>query len=387
MNNSTVPSFEFATAGKIIFGRGTLAQLAPAAASLGKHALVITGRKTERAKPVFDLLAGAGIAVEFFSVGNEPTVQNVLDAVELARSAKCDMVVAFGGGSVLDLSKSVAALITNPGSPFDYLEVIGKAQPLTVRPAPCIAVPTTSGTGSEVTKNAVILSPDDHVKVSIRHPWMLPALAIVDPECTLSMPPAVTASTGLDALTQLIEAFICIRANPVTDGFCREGLPRIIRSLRRAYENGADLDAREEMSLASLFGGLALANAGLGVVHGFSSPLGGMFSAPHGMVCAAILPYAMRANLNAIQERAPESIALARLTEFGKLTGGQTAADGIQWLITLCQDLNVPALSKFGITENNFPVLVEKAMTASSTQGNPVKLTAEELYQILLDAL
>ena len=385
-SNTPIHSFEFATVGKIIFGNGTLAQAAPAAASFGKRALVVTGKKSERAKPLIDLLKKENVAAELFAVDGEPTVQNVCAAVELARSTKCELVIAFGGGSVIDLSKAVSALMTNPGDLFDYLEVIGKAQPLTVRPAPCIAIPTTAGTGSEVTKNAVILSPEHRVKVSLRHPWLLPAVAIVDPECTLSMPPAVTALTGLDALTQLLEAFICIRANPLTDGFCREGLPRIIRSLRRACAAGDDLSAREEMSLASLFGGLALANAGLGVVHGFSSPAGGMFSAPHGMVCAALLPYAMRANLAAVKARAPESAALARFTEFGKMTGGTTAEDGIQWLITLCRDLNVPALSKLGITENDFPVLIEKTLAASSTKGNPVQLTAGEIQQMLSEA-
>ena len=266
-------TFEFSTAGRIIFGNGTLAQAAPAAAGFGRRALVVTGRNTDRARPLLDALKKENVGAELFTVGGEPTVAEVLEAVERARSARCDLVIGFGGGSVIDLAKAAAALMTNPGDPFDYLEVIGKGLPLINRPAPCIAIPTTAGTGAEVTKNAVLASPEHKVKVSIRHPLMMPVLAIVDPECTLSMPPAVTAATGLDALTQLLEAFITKKANPMTDGFCREGLPRAVRSLRRAFENGSDLPAREEMVLASLFGGLALANAGLGAVHGFAGSL------------------------------------------------------------------------------------------------------------------
>lgn len=380
-------TFEFSTAGRILFGSGTLAQAAPAAAGLGRRALVVTGRNTDRARPLLDALKKENVGTELFLVGGEPTVADVLKAVELARSAQCDLVIGFGGGSVIDLAKAAAALMTNPGDPFDYLEVIGKGLPLRERPAPCIAIPTTAGTGAEVTKNSVLASPEHRVKVSIRHPLMMPVLAIVDPECTLSMPPAVTAATGLDALTQLLEAFISKKANPMTDGFCREGLPLVVRSLRRAFENGADLKAREEMALASLFSGLALANAGLGAVHGFSGPIGGMFDAPHGMVCAALLPHVMKANLAALRVRQPESPALAKLTEFAQLTGGSEAEDGIKWIAGLCRDLQVPPLSALGVAEKDFSALVANAQRASSMKTNPVELTERELTQILHAAL
>ena len=380
-------TFEFATAGRILFGSGTLAQAAPAAAGLGRRALVVTGRNTDRTRPLLDALKKENVGTELFPVGGEPTVADVIKAVERARATQCDLVIGFGGGSVIDLAKAAAALMTNPGDPFDYLEVIGKGLPLTERPAPCIAIPTTAGTGAEVTKNSVIASPEHRVKVSIRHPLMMPVLAIVDPECTLSMPPAVTAAGGLDALTQLLESFISKKANSMTDGFCREGLPLVVRSLRRAFENGSDLKAREEMALASLFSGLALANAGLGAVHGFSGPIGGMFDAPHGMVCAALLPHVMKANLTALRARQPESPALERLTEFAQLSGGATAEDGIKWIAGLCRDLRAPTLSAFGVAEKDFPVLVENAQRASSMKTNPVELTAEELTQILHVAL
>ncbi|QHI69563.1 iron-containing alcohol dehydrogenase [Tichowtungia aerotolerans] len=371
--------FEFATAGKIIFGNGTLKQAAPVAAVFGRKALVVTGRDTDRAAPLMDALAALGINCEMFAVSGEPTVELACQASQFA----VDVVIGFGGGSVIDLAKAAAALMSNPGDPLDYLEVIGKGQPLTERAVPCIAIPTTAGTGAEVTKNAVLASPEHKVKVSMRHPFMIPDLAIVDPECTLSMPPAVTASTGLDALTQLLEAFISKKATPVTDGFCREGLPRAVRSLRRVFENGDDLAAREDMALASLFGGLALANAGLGAVHGFAGPVGGMFSAPHGMVCAALLPHVMKVNLAALREREPNVQTLERFDEFSRMTGGSKAEDGISWLAGLCRDLQVPALSTFGITEADFPVIVEKSKNASSMKGNAVELSDAQLTHIL----
>jgi len=369
-------NFEFSTANRIIFGNGTLAQAAPAAAQFGRRALVVTSGNTERARPLLDALKKEGVAFEIFPLAGEPTVEDAKQAA----AAKYDLVIGFGGGSVIDLAKAAAALMTNPGDPLDYLEVIGKGLPLKNRPAPCIAIPTTAGTGAEVTKNAVLASPEHKVKVSMRHPLMIPDLAIVDPECTLSMPPSVTAATGLDALTQLLEAFICKKANPLTDGFCREGLPRAVRSLRRAFENGSDIKVREEMALASLFGGLALANAGLGAVHGFAGPLGGMFNAPHGMVCAALLPHVMRANFSAMGD-------LSRLEEFAVMTGGKNAEDGINWLTGLCRDLQVPPLSSFGITKSDFPAIVEKSKSASAMKGNPVELTEKELTGILTSAL
>ncbi|MDK2857185.1 MAG: hypothetical protein PWQ89_304 [Verrucomicrobiota bacterium] len=379
-------TFEFATAGRIVFGCGKLAQAAPAAAGFGRSALVVTGRHVERARPLLDALSKEGVDSKPFPVSGEPSVETARQAAQCARETDCDLVIGFGGGSVIDLAKAAAALMTNPGDPLDYLEVIGKGRSLTERPAPSIAIPTTAGTGAEVTKNAVLASPEHRVKVSMRNPLMIPDLAIIDPENMLSMPPAVTASTGLDALTQLLEAFISKKANPLTDGFCREGLPRAVRALRRAFENGSDIKAREEMALASLFGGLALANAGLGAVHGFAGPLGGMFAAPHGIVCAALLPHVMKINLMALRERAPESYSLNRLTEFARLTGGSSAEEGIEWLSGLCRDLQVPPLSGLGVTEKDFRELVEKSQNASSMKGNPVELTDQELMRILQES-
>ena len=356
---------------------------------MGRRALVITGQSVTRAAEVIDGLGDASLGVTVFHVELEPTTELVRAGVQAGREAACDVVIGLGGGSVLDTGKAVAALLTNSGDVFDYLEVIGRAQPLPLPPLPYIAAPSTAGTGTEVTRNAVLLSPEHRVKVSLRSPLMLPRLAVIDPELTHSMPPGVTASTGLDALTQVMEPFVSNRANPLTDAVCREGLARVARSLRRAY-TGGDPAAREDMCVASLCGGLALANARLGAVHGFAGPLGGMFPAPHGAVCARLLPFVMETNVRALQSRAPDSPALARYDEIARLLTGQataTAAEGVAWVQDLCAALDVPPLGMYGLTADQFPDVVEKSARASSMQGNPILLNADELTAILRQAV
>ncbi len=266
--------FEFATAARIIFGSGCISQLAGMVRELGvARPLVVTGRNVARTVSVIGDLNSAGFLPSSFTISGEPTVDCVRQGAEEARA--CDMVIAIGGGSAIDGGKAITALATNPGDPFDYLEVIGKGQPLTVAPLPFIAVPTTAGTGSEVTRNAVLGSPRHGVKASLRSPLMLAKAAIIDPELTRDLPPDLTASTGLDALTQLIEPYVSAKANAITDAFCPIGIRRAAVHLPRVYRDGHDMEAREAMSLASLYGGFALANSGLGVVHGFASPIGG----------------------------------------------------------------------------------------------------------------
>ncbi len=300
------------------------------------------------------------------------------------------MVIALGGGSTIDTSKAIAALLTNQGEPIDYLEVVGRGQPITELPAPLIAIPTTAGTGAEVTRNAVLGVPDQQVKVSLRSRLMLPRLAIVDPELTCSMPPAVTASTGLDALTQVMEPFLSRAANPLTDAICREGLQRAARSLRQVYHDGHDRAARIDMSLVGLFGGLALANAKLGAVHGIAGPFGGMFPAPHGAICAALLPHVMAVNVQVLQVQQPDGLALERYREVAcLLTGNRRAnvADGVAWVKGLCAELAVPGLASYGFSQEHFAILAERATRASSMKGNPVKLRDEQLYDVFERAL
>jgi alcohol dehydrogenase class IV len=382
--------FEFATAQRIVFGPGQLRELPVLIKGLGQRAALVTGSNAERIAPVFQALKTYGGNPAAFSISGEPTTERIGALATQARELGCDYVVAFGGGSVIDAGKAIAALLTNTRDLMNYLEVIGKGEPLDANPAPCIAIPTTAGTGAEVTRNAVLLSEEHRVKVSMRHPKMLPTVAVVDPELTLSMPPEVTAATGLDAFTQLLEAFVSAKANPLTDGICREGLQRVARSLRRAYLHGDDLKARTDMAIGSLFGGLALANAGLGAVHGFAGPLGGMFKAPHGMVCAALLPSVFETNIQALEERSAEHPALAKYREVARLVTGSKNAnldDALLWIKETCMQMRVPGLEDFGVAYSDIPDIVGKAKNASSMKGNPIILNDKELAGILADSM
>jgi alcohol dehydrogenase class IV len=382
--------FDFVTAGRVSFGDGILKEVGKIAAGFGTRALVVTRTSGARADDLLALLADAGLAAETFNLEGEPTVEDAAAGVARAREHAAQVVIGFGGGSALDGAKAIAALTANDGDPLDYLEVIGKGKPLRRVPLAVIAIPTTAGTGSEVTANAVLASKEHAVKVSLRSPLMLPRVALIDPELTCSLPAEVTASTGMDALTQCIEPFVSNRANPVTDAVAREGMLRGGRSLRQAYAQPDDADARRDMALAALFGGMALANAKLGAVHGFAAPIGGMFDAPHGAVCAALLPPVMEANLRALRERAPDSDALARYAEVARLLTGDAAAtpeDGAAWARQLLADLTIAPLSAYGVTEESVTAIVEKAAVASSMQGNPIALTADELSAILRSAL
>jgi alcohol dehydrogenase class IV len=370
--------FEFATAARIVFGPGTVREVAAAAAEMGRRALVVTRRAAD--------FASFGITGEPFPMHGEPTVDTVRQGTQRARDTGCDVVIALGGGSAIDAGKAVAALLANGGDPLDYLEVVGQGRRLTRPSAPFIAIPTTAGTGAEVTRNAVLASPGHRVKASLRSPHMLPAVAVVDPELTLELPRVLTASTGLDALTQLIEPYVSIRANPMTDIYCAEGLRLAASALQRVWRNGHDLAARTDMAFASLLGGLALANAGLGAVHGFAAPLGGMFDAPHGALCAALLAHAMAVNITAMRgsERLSRYAAVARI-----LTGraDATPEDGAVWVASLCRDLEIQPLHAFGVAASDVPALAEKAARTSSMKANPVVLTREQLEELIARAL
>ncbi len=377
--------FEFATAGRIIFGEGTASQVAAAAKSFGNRALLVTGSDPARAETVTQ-----SSTMPPFTVRAEPTVDLIAQGVRQARESACDVVIAIGGGSVIDAGKAIAGLLTHRGEVMDYLEVVGRGKPLENPAAPFIAVPTTAGTGSEVTRNAVLGVPERRVKVSLRSPLLLPRLAMIDPELTLDLPPAVTARTGLDALTQLIEAYVSIRANPLTDGFCEQGIPLAARSLRRAFHHGQDLEARRDMSLAAMLSGLALANAGLGVIHGFAAPLGGRYPAPHGAICAAILPQGIETNLLGLWSRAPGSPALARYQKIAAMLTGRAdavAQDVVTWTRTIVNELGIPPLRSYGVEEKAVPEICADAAKASSMKGNPLELTHDELVEIMMQSL
>ena len=377
-------SFELSVPEKIVFGKGSLTRLRELVSGFGNRALIVHGANPDRAHPIEGLLNQSTIYL--YSVQNEPTIEDIAKGVEEARTRGVTLVIGIGGGSVIDAAKAISGLVTNSGDILDYLEVIGRGKPLRNAGLPCVAIPTTAGTGAEVTKNAVLASPKHQVKVSLRSSFLLPRIALVDPELTYSLPPKITIATGLDALTQLIEPLVSSRANPATDGLCREGIPRVARALPKVVQNGKDVPAREEMALASLFGGLALANAGLGAVHGFAGPIGGMFNAAHGLICGILLPFVVDANIHALRLRSPDSIALGRYDEIGRLLTGSPqarATDGLAWLTDLSKTLNVPSLSSLNIPRGSIPEIASKSAKGSSMKANPIELTLPELEAIL----
>jgi len=377
--------FEFATANRIIFGEGVVSTLAELVGSFGARPMIVTGASSQRVRPFVD-----GLPAEIFATAGEPTVEVVRDGVKRVREAGCDVIVSIGGGSAIDSGKAIAAIATNGGEPLDFLEGVGRGRSINETPLPFIAVPTTAGTGSEVTRNAVLWSTEHGVKASLRSPLMLPRIALIDPELTYTLPPQVTAATGLDALTQLIEPYVSVRSNPMVDALCLDGIPRAARALPVVYRDGTDRSARGNMAMASLFGGLALANAGLGVVHGFAAPLGGSWDAPHGALCAAILQHGMAANVSALRNREPQHPALERYTNIARLLTGKTdahAEDGIQWVQELCEEFKIPRLRAWDIQESDLPEIVDKAAQASSMKANTLPLTREELLSIVTAAL
>jgi alcohol dehydrogenase class IV len=378
-------AFEFATAGRIVFGSGSRRDLGTILASLGRRVLVVGGPSRRHDAWLGPLIDAAKMERVEFAISGEPLLDTVRAGATIARDHGCDVVLGLGGGSALDAAKAIAAMATQPSDILDYLEVIGGGRPLVAAPLPCVAVPTTAGTGSEVTKNAVLSSPEHRVKVSLRSPEMLPRVAIVDPELTLSLPRDVTAATGLDALSQLIEPFVSAKRQPMTDALCREGLARIRTAIRRACDEPEDIAAREAMSFASLCSGMSLANAGLGAVHGFAGPIGGMFPAPHGAVCAVLLPGVMKANITAARSLGDDDV-VSRLAEIARILTGDPAArpeNGVAWVKALVADLDILPLSAYGINVADIPELVTKSKAASSMKGNPVPLQDDTLAEIL----
>jgi alcohol dehydrogenase class IV len=325
-----------------------------------------------------------------FPVAAEPTVETARAAVTAARQHGADVVAAIGGGSVIDTGKAVAMLLANGGDPLDYLEVAGAGQAITGPAAPCVAVPTTAGTGAEVTANAVLAVPSHQVKASLRSPFMLPRVALVDPLLTVSCPPAVTAASGLDALTQCLEPFVSVQATPLTDGLAREGLRRAGTGLRAAYADGEDLAARSDMAMCSLLGGIALANAKLGAVHGLAGVIGGTADVPHGLACAALLAPVIEANVRAARASPSGAGVLDRYAEAARLLTGQADASiehGLAWIAETLTLLHVPGLAAFGLGPQQAGEIAAKALTSSSMQGNPVALSQGDLKAVFLEAL
>jgi len=390
--------FQFATASRIVFGAGRFDEIGKLAAEFGGAALVVSNAdrsgKQGLMQRLSSLASAASVASEICWIQGEPEIADVDRSLAAARRLEADLVIGIGGGSAIDTAKAVAGLLTNGGECLDYMEVIGHGRPIREAAAPWIAVPTTAGTGAEVTRNAVIGSRERAYKASIRSPLLLPRVALVDPELGVRVSPEVTARTGMDALTQCIESYTSSGANPLTDALALEGITRAGRSLERAWRVGSDLQARQDMALAALISGITLTNAGLGAVHGFAAPLGARFPVPHGAVCAVLLPHVMRANVSALRETDARHAGLGRYADVGRaLVGdpGLAAEDaietGLQRAGELVRTLEIPGLASFGLGEEAIPGVVEMAQRASSMKFNPIELPAAELSSILREAL
>ena len=379
-------SFEFSAPGRILFGPGRSREAASEIMGWGARILLVTGSSPERAQPLRSALLEMGAELTEISLSREPHVEDLLSGVGIARRAGVHSVVALGGGSVLDLGKAIAALAPHDSDPLDHLEVVGKGLPLPGPGLPCAAVPTTAGTGAEATRNAVLST--GTVKVSLRGPQLMPRLAVVDPSYAVGAPRDLTAWTGMDALTQLVEPLLSRFHNPLTDALCRRGIPLSVRALPTALRDTYDLESRSDLALASLFSGMALANAKLGSVHGLAAPLGGMFPCPHGAVCARLLVPAWKANCAALH-RVDGSVQ-ARFLEAARLLSGlqdATIADGLRVLSLLAEQAVAPPLSRWGMTESDIPAVRDAGMRASSMKGNPIELFPDEIDAILREAL
>ena len=382
--------FSLALPADVRFGAGVVSEVPLALGRLGaSRVLVVTGRTTSRADAVRSALTEAGLSSVVVGVAAEPSIKLMREVLTQLADARCDAVLGYGGGSALDVAKAAAVLATAGGDPLDYLEVIGAGRPLVAAGLPCVAVPTTAGTGSEVTRNSVLTS--GIVKASLRSPLMLPKVALVDPDLLVGLPQSTIASSGMDALSQLIEPLLSHRANPFSDALARDGIRRSARSLQRAFEDGMeDPSVRDDLALASLFGGLCLANSGLGAVHGLAAAAGARLAAPHGAVCAAVLAAAVQVNLHALRDRAPEHPALRKLADLANLLTGHPQAraeDAISWLHQLTAALAIPGLTHYGLDPSEIATLVTTAQQASSMKANPIPLTDAEVSDIVTRSL
>lgn len=378
-------NFEFATAQRIIFGNGCVNQLPGILNPLGKRLLVLTGTHNHLDNPIHnDRELYNTFSIKPVICDKEPSIIKIRELLNNVRSFSSDAIISIGGGSVIDTGKALSALLANEGDILDYIEVIGKGHPLENSPIPFIAIPTTAGTGSEVTRNAVLYDEDSGVKASLRSSLMLPKVAMIDPLLTLGLPAEVTAYTGMDALTQVIEPLLSKKANPITDAICRQAIQYGYEALLIAYQHPENIEAREKMALVSVIGGLALANSGLGVVHGFAAAIGGMYpNLRHGQICAALLPASIRINRKVCSKDPELSSINQRFLELDELAGENIKIPVEDKLEMLNRKLNIQSITGLGIKKDDYPAIIEKTKNSSSYKGNPTPLTNEELMKIL----
>ncbi|HHU63050.1 MAG TPA: iron-containing alcohol dehydrogenase [Clostridiales bacterium] len=382
--------FQFLSAGKIVFGIDSIKEMGTLARQYGTNFLVISGSRTLRKSVVLDSICEklTENKVKYYIheiAAREPQLEDVDTVVQLALEHQCDGIISIGGGSAIDIGKAVSGLVTNGGRIIDYLEGVGTGKTIQKDTLPFIAVPTTAGTGSEVTKNAVICSSKEGFKKSIRSEKLIPDVALIDPRLSVSLPPKQTAYSGLDALTQLIEGYVTKKANPITDALAVYGLKKASRSLERAYKDGEDIKAREDMALASLMSGLVLANAGLGAVHGIAASLGANCGIGHGLACAVLLPSVIEYN----SKKLPDKYAHIGCLIAGAYTMKEQQAVQylLNWLNDLYITLNIPRrLSDLGVTKEKIEVIAQGSK-GSSMSGNPVDMTEEDVKAILNELL
>ncbi|MGF1756940.1 iron-containing alcohol dehydrogenase [Photobacterium sagamiensis] len=376
--------FQFMTSSRIVFGEGALSNSFSTFNQFGYSVLLVTGKDSLRSEPVVSYLKQQNMRYQQVAVLGEPLIAMIEEMAAMGRRFRPDMVIALGGGSVLDAGKALAALIPNQGSVYDYIEVVGRNVPLQAKPLPFIAIPTTAGTGSEVSKNAVLRSAQENVKVSLSSPDMLPDLAIVDPTLTYGMDPVLSGCCGMDAFTHLMEAYVCGTPNPLTDMVCEEGLRRLAGAIIPACEDD-DPRARSDMSFAAMLGGMALSNAKLGAAHGLASALGGRIHSPHGLIIAQLAPFVMQENILAARE-AGRADVLNRYRQLACILTGRINAevtDGILWTKRTLKRLNLPPVSQFGLCDTMFDDVAEDALLSNAIKGNPLPLNKQRLQGIL----
>ncbi len=376
--------FQFMTSTRIIFGEGSLSASLTLLNQFGYSVLLVTGQNLERASPLVDYLESQSMRYQHLVIHGEPNIKMVEEAALSARRFKPDMVVAFGGGSAIDLGKALAAIIPNQGDLYDYVEVVGRNVPLKAKPIPFIAIPTTASTGAEVTKNAVLKSGQDQVKVSLRSPDMLADLAIVDPSLTYGTDVLTSGRGAMDAFTHLMEAYVCGDPNPLTDMICEEGLRRLARSVESACVKDSH-QAREDLSFAAMLGGMAITNAKLGAAHGLASALGGKLSAPHSVITGRLAPYVMEENISVAEEQQAEDILNRYLKVAQLLLNNEEAKiyDSVIWLKRMLNVLMIPNLSAYGLSNFDLHEVCNDALKSVAIKGNPLPLNYERLMHIL----
>jgi alcohol dehydrogenase class IV len=384
--------FQISKCPELVFGAGARKKIVQVCGGFGQDILLLTGKssfsKSNIGIEILDNLTNNGFRLEHSTIIDEPSAEVVDDIVTGLGEKTINCVVAIGGGSVVDAGKAVSAMLPVGGSVESYLEGIGTK----VHPGskiPFIAMPTTSGTGSEATKNAVISKIGTNgYKKSLRHTNFIPDIALIDPELTINCPPEITAATGMDAFTQLVESFLSTQSNFFTDALAIDGIKKILRSIERAVGSGNDISARSDMSYAAYLSGITLANAGLGVVHGFAQPLGSLFKIPHGVVCGTLMAIANRVTLEKIGNISEYGTYLSKYKELGSLIADDGSKSDLEWqfveyLEALSVKLNIPGLADYGVSENSFGDIIAR----TGIKNHPVQLEDNDLSRILKSRL